>query len=119
MSDFDDFGGPAWAPDLFLPNGKLARFCKGADQGAAIKEQKAARLQSAAQFAEQMALMRQQYDDAQKIKTPTYAPAAQLSASNPDAYAARLDSQRRQQRRFGSRATILRPAMGGATLAAA
>lgn len=120
MNDYGDFGGPHWAPDLFLPNGRLARFCKGADQGAAIAEQRKAREQSAAQFAEQMGLMRQQYQDAQKVKPVTYAPAAPPAAASPDVYRAGMEARRRQQRRFGSAATVLNhPVMGGAVPLAA
>lgn len=86
----------------------------GADQGAAIKEQRLAREQSAQQFAEQMGLMKQQYTDAQKVKTPTYAPASPVSSNSPDAYMAGLEARRRQQRRFGSAATVLTPVLGGA-----
>ena len=92
----------------------LIRCYKGGDSGAAIKEQRLAREQSAAQFAEQMGLMKQQYEDAQKVKTPTYAPASPVAANSPDAYMAGLEARRRQQRRFGSAATVLSPVFGGA-----
>lgn len=92
----------------------LMRCFKGADQGAAIKEQKLAREQSAQQFAEQMGLMKQQYVDAQKVKTPTYAPASPTASNSPDAYMAGIEARRRQQRRFGSAATVLTPVLGGA-----
>ena len=65
------------------------------------------REQSAAQFQEQMAFMRKQYEDAQKIKTPVYAPAAPSASGSPDVYAASMEVRRRQLRRFGSAATML------------
>lgn len=120
MSEFPDFGGPAWAPDMILPNGRLARLCKGGSSDAAVAEQRKAREQSAAQFAEQMGLMKQQYEDAQKVKTPVYAPAAPVASGGPDSYLAGLEARRVAAKRFGSAATVLKPlpAMGGARLAA-
>lgn len=122
MSDYEDFGGPAWSPDLFLPNGRLARLHKGGGNGAAIEEQRAARLQSAAQFKEQMALMRQQYEDAQKVKTPAYVPASAPQEGSPDVVNAGMEMRRRMQRRFGSAATRMyrpTPQLGGAVPLAA
>lgn len=110
-----------WATDLFLPNGRLARLHKGGGSGAAVQEQRLAREQSASQFAEQMALMKQQYADAQKVKTPTYRAAAPAAFRSPETYAAQLEQRRRMQRRFGSQATriVSAPLMGGAVPLAA
>lgn len=97
----------------------LARCYKGADSGAAVKEQRLAREQSAAQFKEQMALMRLQYEEARKIKPPVYAPAAPMASASPDVFHAGLEAQRAAKRRFGSAATNItarnsRPLIGGA-----
>lgn len=93
---------------------------KGGGSGAAIEEQKKARLQSAAQFQEQMALMRQQYEDSKKVKPVSFAPASPSAAGSPETYLAGLEARRRSARRFGSAATNLTaPVMGGATPMAA
>lgn len=99
--------GPAYSPDMFGPDGRLRFFCKGADTGPALKEQKLAREQSASQFAQQMALEQKQFDAAQAIKTPVYAPAAPLTSGNEDVYDAGLAAKRQAKRRFGSAATNL------------
>ena len=115
MNDCDDFGGPGEPYARRHLEGFTRCYKGGGGSAAAIEEQKAARLQSAAQFKEQMALMRQQYEDAQNIKTPVYAPAAPASAGSQDVYTAGLQARMRQQRRFGSAATVLsRPILGGA-----
>ncbi len=95
------------------------RHHKGADSGAAIREQRLAREQSAAQFRQQMVLMRQQYEDAQRVTTPVYAPAAPMASGSPDVREAMLEAQRNAKRRFGSAATNLgagrpRTVLGGA-----
>jgi hypothetical protein len=91
---------------------------KGAGTGAAVKEQRLAREQSAKQFAEQMGLMRQQYEDARKIKPVVPLPAAPLPTGTPDAYNAGMEEKRAAKRRFGSAATILtRAPLGGAAVA--
>jgi hypothetical protein len=118
MIDCHGFTSPARRCPLHERDATSIRCFKGADNGAAIKEQRLAREQSAAQFKEQMALMRQQYEDAQKVKPPVYAPAAPLASASPDAYNAGLDAQRAAKRRFGSAATNLsalryRPAAAG------
>src|SRR5690242_3630092 len=99
MSDCDGFTAPQRGPRS--ERDACFRCHTGADSGAAIKEQQAARLQSAAQFKEQMALMRQQYADAQKVKPATFAPAAPLPTASADAYNAALDQKRAAKMRFG------------------
>lgn len=120
MIDCDGFISPAPRRPL---HDREARFrChKGADSGAAVREQQAARLQSASQFAEQMGLMRQQYEDSKKVKTPKYASASPAAAGNSDVYTAGLEMRRRMSRRFGSAATNLVPfpSLGGAVPMAA
>lgn len=122
MSDCDGFTAPQRGHRHLRD--ALFRCHKGADSGAAIKEQALARQLSAAQFKEQMALMREQYADSKAIKPPTYAPAAPLPTASPDAYNAGLDAQRAARRRFGAAATNLsagpvRPTLGGAAVMAA
>jgi hypothetical protein len=53
-------GGPHFDADLIAPNGKLARLHKGGSTAGANKEARLGREQSARQFNEQMALMKQQ-----------------------------------------------------------
>jgi hypothetical protein len=120
MTDFDGYFSPAIRRPLHERDACF-RCHKGADSGAAIREQQASRLQSASQFAEQMALMRQQYTDTQKVKTPKYAPASPAAAGNSDVYTAGLETRRRMQKRFGSAATNLVPfpSLGGAVPMAA
>lgn len=120
MIECDGFTSPVPRRPLHDREARFRCF-KGADNGAAIAEQRAARLQSASQFAEQMGLMRQQYADAQKVKTPKYAPAAPAAAGNSDVYTAGLEMRRRMSRRFGSAATNLvpSPSLGGAVPMAA
>lgn len=120
MIDSDGFTSPGARRPLH-DRDACFRCHKGTDSGAAVAEQRAARLQSAQQFAEQMGLMRQQYADAQKVKTPKYSPAAPAASNSPDVYAAGLEMRRRMQRRFGSAATNLVPfpGMGGAVPLAA
>lgn len=55
---------PYWSNDLIGVNGKLARLHKGGS-GAATAEARKGREQSAAQFAEQMALMKRQQTQAE------------------------------------------------------
>lgn len=106
------------------PRGKLERFSRacmggGGGSGAAIREQQLAREQSAKQFAEQMAFMRQQYTDAQNVKTPKYAPASPAPMASPDTYMQGIEQRRRQMSRFGSAATVLNSPLGGAVPIAA
>ena len=118
MQDLDGFSTPQRSARL--SRASLICCAKGGGSGAASEEQKKARLQSAEQFAEQMALMRQQYDDAKKVKTPTYAPASPTPVGNSDAYLAGVEMQRRLKSRFGSAATRnIFPVLGGATPLAA
>ncbi len=85
-----------------------------------MQEQRLAREQSAAQFAEQMSLMKQQYEDAKKVKTPEYHPAMPAAVKNPQTYASQIEMRRRMERRFGSQATrVFMPTMGGAVPLAA
>jgi hypothetical protein len=115
MISFSDFNCPAGRAPRHERDAAM-RCYKGADTSAAVKEQQLARQQSAAQFKEQMALMRQQYADAQNVKPPVYAPAAPVANGSPDVYDAGLEARRAAKRRFGSAATNLtpgRPLTGG------
>jgi hypothetical protein len=115
MNECDVFGGM----ENPYQRGRLegcTRCYKGGGSGAAVAEQRLAREQSAAQFREQMALMRQQYEDSKKVKTPVYAPASPAVRAGAEVYAAGMQARIRQQRRFGSAATrLFRPLAGGAT----
>ena len=99
---------------------------KSPDNSAAIKERKAARVQSQKQFEVQMRMMKAQAEAAASIKTPTFRPASPLAQASPDVLEAGLEAKRRQKRRFGVQRTVMRgtaklgssPALGGATQAA-
>lgn len=103
------------------PRGRLEQMTRcylggGGGTKGALQEQQLSRQQSAKQFAEQMAFMKTQYNDAQNIKTPVLNPAQPAAMGSSDVYAQGVERRRRQASRFGSAATVLTPfAMGGAT----
>lgn len=106
MNDLSGFSDPMRSLPLCQRDG-FARCCKGGMSNAAIKEQRAAREQSAAQFAESMALQQKQFDAAQKIKPMAFLPAAPLATGDKDNYMAGLDARRQQSRRYGPARTRL------------
>ena len=102
-----EFDGPHFEPGLIGPDGRLTRFCKGSDNSAAIKEQKAARKQSAQQFATQML------------------PASPVPVMGMDTKEAGRNLRRQSRRRFGAGKTVFAgesvgaPSLGGAVALAA
>lgn len=108
MTGSEGFTDP-WRSGSLSMRDVFARRYKGASGGAAIREQRLAREQSAQQFAQQMALQQKQFDAAQAIKPVTFAPASPLATGEPDTYNAGLDAKRAQRRRFGPSATRIAP----------
>ncbi len=74
--------------------------CKGGDNGAAIKEQRLAREQSAKQFKVQMMMMARQAEAAASVKTPQILPAAPPQQTNDATIEAARDQKRNSARRF-------------------
>jgi hypothetical protein len=122
----DTYGGPHFEPGLIGPNGRLARLHKGANQEAALREQRLGREQSARQFAESMRRADQQLELSKSITIPEYKPPAPPAAVGIDAIEAGRGYRRNARRRFGVTRSIQagetryqRPALGGAVQLAA
>jgi hypothetical protein len=119
MTPSEGFTDPARSLPLSLRDA-FARCHKGADSGAAVREQKAARLQSAEQFKQQMELQQKQFDAAQSIKPIQSAPAAPLATGDPQNYYAGLEAKRQQSRRYGpSRTRNVTPQISAIPMGAA
>lgn len=123
-----EFDGPHFEPGLIGPDGRLTRWCKGGDNGAAIAEQKKARRQSQMQFAEQMKIAERQFEASQQIQTPEILPASPVPYQGMDTREAGRNSRRAARRRFGPGRTVyagesgggrMTPALGGAVALAA
>lgn len=97
---YPDCGGPHFEPGLVDCRGRLIRLHKGGDNGAAIREQKLARQQSAKQFAIQMELMAKQAAMAASVKTPVILPAAPPQQTSDATLEAARDQRRQAGRRF-------------------
>jgi len=121
MTEFD---GPHFEPGLFGPGGRLTRFYKGGDNGAAIAEQKRARKQSAQQFATQMQFAQEQLKASKEVKIPEAKPASPVPSMGIDTKSAGRDFRRNARRRFktvyaGGGGATPAPSLGGAVALAA
>lgn len=124
MSEF--FGGPHFEPGMIGPSGRLTRWHKGANQEAALREQRLGREQSARQHAESLRFAQQQLEMSKSIEIPEYKPPAPPAAAGVDAIEAGREYRRNQRRRFGAGRSVFagetryqRPALGGAVQLAA
>ena len=120
MTEFD---GPHFEPGLIGPDGRLTRFCKGADNSAATKEMERGRKQQARQFAETMRTSEQQLKASQSIQIPEAKPASPVPSMGIDTKSAGRDFRRNARRRFktvyaGSGGAPA-PSLGGAVALAA
>jgi hypothetical protein len=119
--------GPYFEPGLIGANGRLARLHKGANQEAALREQRLGRELSAKQHAESMQLARQQMEMSKQIEIPEYKPPSPPTSVGVDAIEAGRDYRRNTRRRFGAGRSVFagespkyqRPALGGAVQLAA
>lgn len=120
-----DFDGPHWSPGTIGPDGRLSRFHKGGDNGAALAEQKKARRQSQQQFTQQMQVMRDQMKAAEGFEIPKALPVAPPAYAGADVVNAGRDMRRASRRRFGAGRSVFAgeskaaPVLGGAVPLAA
>lgn len=107
-----DFGGPAYSPDIFGPDGRLTKFCKGGGSNQAQEAAEASRRQAKLQHEENMRNLRKQARVAAEAKAPEFTPASPPAAASEDVSQAGMSQRRKALRRFGFNSTISANTLG-------
>ena len=110
-----DFLAPAFCADVFRPDGRLSKLCKGGDGGAGAAQASMAQAQQ--QHEDNMKLLRQQQRLAANAPSAdAFQPASPPQMANTDTVAASTDLRRRALMRFNFNSTVSNPLGSTTTL---